>query len=205
MHDGILFIISAPSGGGKTSLVNALLERDPRLGRSVSATTRAPRPGEQDGVDYHFLGIDAFRAEVAAGAFLEHAEVFGNLYGTRLADVRAGLEPGRGLVLEIDWQGARQVRRQVPGSVGVFILPPSAAELERRLHGRGTDSAAVIARRLDQAHDDIAHWTEYDYAVINDRFDCALAELEALVVAERLRTTRQGALVKRLFADLPAP
>jgi guanylate kinase len=205
VHDGILFIVSAPSGAGKTSLVKALLERDPQLGLSVSATTRPPRPGEQDGVHYHFRDPATLRAEIAAGAFLEHAEVFGNLYGTREADVRAGLEPGRGLILEIDWQGARQVRQRLPGAVGVFILPPSMAELERRLRGRGTDSPEVIARRLAQAREEMAHWGEYDYVVINDRFDAALADLQAIVAAERRRTSRQLGAVERLFADLPAP
>ena len=205
VHDGILFIVSAPSGAGKTSLVKALLERDPGLGLSVSATTRPPRPGEQDGVHYHFLDPDTLRAEIAAGAFLEHAEVFGNLYGTREADVRAGLEPGRGLILEIDWQGARQVRQRLPGAVGVFILPPSMVELERRLRGRGTDSDAVIARRLAQAREEMAHWGEYDYVVINDCFEAALAELQAIVAAERRRSVRQRGPVERLFPDLPAP
>ncbi|HYN76742.1 MAG TPA: guanylate kinase [Lamprocystis sp. (in: g-proteobacteria)] len=205
VHDGILFIISAPSGAGKTSLVRALLERDPHLGLSVSATTRPPRPGEQDGVHYHFSDIATLRAQIAAGNFLEHAEVFGHLYGTRATDVRSGLGPGRGLILEIDWQGARQVRQQLPAAVAVFILPPSTAELERRLRGRGTDSAEVIARRLAQARDEMAHWGEYDYLVINDRFDAALTDLQAIVAAERLRAGRQPALVKRLFADLPAP
>lgn len=191
MHDGILFIVSAPSGAGKTSLVRALLERDPALGRSVSATTRAPRPGEQDGVHYHFLTRDAFCTEVAAGGFLEHAEVFGNLYGTRAADVRRGLGPGRGLILEIDWQGARQVRAQFPGAVGVFILPPSVGELERRLRGRGTDAPAVIAARLAQARTDCTHWDEYDYVIVNDRFETALADLAAVIAAERLRAVRR--------------
>ena len=204
MHDGILFIVSAPSGAGKTSLVRTLLERDPSLGLSVSATTRAPRPGEQDGVHYHFLTVDAFRAEVAAGAFLEHAEVFGNLYGTREADVRRGLGPGRGLILEIDWQGARQVRSRFPTAVGIFILPPSAAELERRLRSRGTDSDPVIARRLAQAREDCTHWGDYDYAVINDRFKTAAAELAAIVAAERLRTMRRRNLRTDLGADLAA-
>ena len=205
MHDGILFILSAPSGAGKTSLVEALLEQDPRLARSVSATTRPPRPGEQDGVHYHFLDPDTFRAQIAAGNFLEHAEVFGNLYGTRVADVQAGLRTGRGLILEIDWQGARQVRQRLAGTVGVFILPPSATELERRLRARGTDSVEVIARRLAQAREEMAHWSEYDYVVINDRFDATLIELQAIVAAERRRASRRRALVERLFADLPTP
>jgi len=202
MHEGILLIVSAPSGAGKTSLVQALLERDPHLGRSVSATTRAPRPGETDGVHYHFLTPAIFRAEVAAGGFLEHAEVFGNLYGTRAADVQRGCAPGRGLILEIDWQGARQVRAHFPTAVGVFILPPSAAELQRRLRTRGTDSDAVIERRLAQAREDCTHWDEYDYVVVNDRFETALADLSAVVGAERLRTSRQRGLPARLGADL---
>lgn len=191
MHDGILFIVSAPSGAGKTSLVRALLEREPTLGCSVSATTRAPRAGEHDGVHYHFMTVAAFRAEVAAGGFLEHAEVFGNLYGTRAADVRHGLVPGHGLILEIDWQGARQVRTHFPAAVGIFILPPSAAELSRRLRGRGTDSEEVIARRLAEARAECTHWGEYDYCIVNDHFETALADLTAVVRAERLRATRR--------------
>ncbi len=205
MHDGILLIVSAPSGAGKTSLVQALLERDPGLGRSVSVTTRAPRSGERDGVHYHFLTVETFRAELAAGGFLEHAEVFGNLYGTRAADVRRDCTAGRGLLLEIDWQGARQVRAGFPASVGVFILPPSGVELERRLRTRGTDSDAVIERRLAQAREDCAHWDEYDYVVVNDRFETALADLAAVVGAERLRTSRQLCLPEHLGADLRSP
>ncbi|WP_295590714.1 guanylate kinase [uncultured Lamprocystis sp.] len=203
MHEGILFIVSAPSGAGKTSLVKALLERDPHLALSVSVTTRPPRPGERDGVHYHFRDLPTLRAEIAAGAFIEYAEVYGNLYGTREADVRLGLRSGRGLILEIDWQGARQVRARFPQAVGVFILPPSWAELERRLCGRGTDSEAVIARRLAEARADMAHWSEYDYVVINDHFNATLADLAAIVAAERLRAGRRRGQVERLFADLP--
>ena len=190
MHSGILFIVSAPSGAGKTSLVKALLEQNPGLALSVSCTTRAPRSGEQDGVHYHFLDRDRFQSGVAAGEFMEHAEVFGNLYGTRESDLRTHLASGRDLILEIDWQGARQVRTRFPAAVSLFILPPSIDELERRLRGRGTDSEEVIARRLAQARGDLSRWAEYDYLVINDRFESALRDLEAIVTAERLRSSR---------------
>ena len=190
MHSGILFIVSAPSGAGKTSLVKALLEQNTGLTLSVSCTTRAPRSGEQDGVHYHFLDRDRFQSGVAAGEFMEHAEVFGNLYGTRESDLRNHLASGRDLILEIDWQGARQVRKRFATAVSLFILPPSIEELERRLRGRGTDTEEVIARRLAQARDDLSHWAEYDYLVINDRFESALADLGAIVAAERLRSSR---------------
>ena len=190
MQSGILFVVSAPSGAGKTSLVKALLEKDPGLALSVSCTTRPPRAGERDGVHYHFLDRDRFERAVAAGEFMEHAEVFGNLYGTRESDLRTHLASGRDLILEIDWQGARQVRRRFPAALSLFILPPSLAELERRLRGRGTDSDEVIARRLAQARDDLGHWSEYDYLVVNDRFESALADLGAIVAAERLRSSR---------------
>lgn len=190
MQAGILFVVSAPSGAGKTSLVKALMERDAGLALSVSCTTRAPRAGEEDGVHYHFLTRDRFEAAVAAGDFTEHAEVFGNLYGTREADLRSHLGSGRDLILEIDWQGARQVRRRFPAAVSLFILPPSLEELERRLRGRGTDDEAVIARRLAQARDDLSHWAEYDYLVVNDRFESALSDLGSIVAAERLRSAR---------------
>jgi guanylate kinase len=187
---GIPFIVSAPSGAGKTSLVRTLLDRHPGLALSVSCTTRAPREGEVEGVHYRFLSRDAFAESVRAGDFIEHAEVFGNLYGTRESDARAALVSGRDLILEIDWQGARLVRGRLPGAVGIFIAPPSLAELERRLRGRGTDDASTVTRRLAQARRDLDHWSEYDYLVVNDEFERALADLAAIVAAERLRTSR---------------
>ncbi len=187
---GILFVVSAPSGAGKTSLVRALLARDPSLGLSVSCTTRAPRTGEEDGVHYHFLDRGRFEAAIAAGELLEHAEVFGNLYGTRAGDVTAALESGRDLILEIDWQGARQVRTRFPGAASLFVLPPSLPELERRLRGRGTDAPEVVSARLAQAREDMSHCQDYDYLVLNDAFDAALDALAAIVTAERLRASR---------------
>jgi guanylate kinase len=191
MNEGILFIVSAPSGAGKTSLVKALLDRDAGLSLSVSCTTRAPRPGEEDGVHYHFIDQGRFRQSILAEDFLEYAEVFGNLYGTREADVRDALAAGHDVILEIDWQGARQVRERFRTAVGIFILPPSIAELERRLRGRGTDSDAVIEGRMAQARDEMAHLDEYDYLVVNDGFEVALDALAAIVVAERQRLERQ--------------
>jgi guanylate kinase len=195
MSEGILFIVSAPSGAGKTSLVKALLARDPGLSLSVSCTTRPPRAGEQDGVHYHFIDEARFRQCIREGDFLEYAEVFGNLYGTREADVREALAGGRDLILEIDWQGARQVRERFRSAVGIFILPPSIAELERRLRGRGTDSDEVIEGRMAQARDEMAHLDEYGYLVVNDGFDVALDALAAIVVAERQRLERQRSRV----------
>jgi guanylate kinase len=176
-----LFVISAPSGAGKTTLVRALMEREPELRMSVSYTTRARRPGEQDGQHYHFVSPETFETMVDDGAFLEHARVFDNCYGTSRAQVEGLLAEGRGVVLEIDWQGARQVRAAMPESVGVFILPPSRAELERRLRGRATDSEAVIRRRLADAVTDMSHWQEFDYVVVNDAFDAALEALSDVV------------------------
>jgi len=188
---GLLFIVSAPSGAGKTSLVKALVERDPGLALSVSCTTRPARAGEQDGIHYHFLDREHFEREIGEGAFLEHAEVFGNLYGTRAADVRRRLDAGQDVLLEIDWQGARQVCERFPEAVGLFVLPPSIEELERRLRGRGTDSDEVIARRMAQARDELAHFAEYSYLVVNDCFETALAALAAIVTAERQRLAYQ--------------
>ncbi|NCA69169.1 MAG: guanylate kinase [Sphingobacteriia bacterium] len=204
MHEGILFIVSAPSGAGKTSLVKALLDRDSGLALSISCTTRAPRAGEQDGVHYHFIDQTLFRESLAAGDFLEHAEVFGNLYGTRALDVRTSLEAGQDLILEIDWQGARQVRERFASAVGIFILPPSITELERRLRGRGTDSDTVIAQRMALARTEMAHVDEYDYLVVNEDFDTARATLAAIVTAERHRLARQRTRLSRLL-DRHAP
>lgn len=187
MNKGVLFIVSAPSGAGKTSLVKALLARDTGLRLAVSFTTRAPRPGERDGVHYNFVAETAFLRMVDAGEFLEHAEVFGNRYGTAEATVRAELDQGRDLLLEIDWQGARQVRERFPAAVSIFVLPPSAGVLEQRLRGRGQDSDGVIAGRMAEARSEMSHYGEYDYLVVNDEFDAALDDLGCLVRAERLR------------------
>ncbi len=177
---GHLFVIAAPSGAGKTSLLQALMQRRPALRFSVSCTTRAPRAHEQDGRDYHFIGRREFERLVAAGEFVEHADVFGNLYGTRRSVVEAALAEGQDLILEIDWQGARQVRERLPEAVQIFILPPSRAELEARLRKRATDSPEAIARRLAESVAEMSHWREFDYVVVNRDFDQALAELEAI-------------------------
>ncbi|MCG5540700.1 MULTISPECIES: guanylate kinase [unclassified Halorhodospira] len=201
---GNLFIVSAPSGAGKTSLVRALLEQVPGLELSVSSTTRAPRPGERDGVDYHFLDEAQFLERVEAGRFLEYARVFENLYGTSQDAVEARLDAGADVILEIDWQGAQQVRAVLPEAVSVFILPPSRTELRRRLSERGQDSAEVIERRLSEAVDEIAHYAEYDYLVINDTFGQALGELRTLVEAQRLTCRRQQRLQAERLAELLA-
>lgn len=189
---GALFVVSAPSGAGKTSLVRALLRVDPALQLSVSYTTRTPRAGEVDGEHYHFIDAGGFDAMVADGAFVEYARVFGNAYGTAESALRAVLERGDDLLLEIDWQGARQVRARLPEAVSVFVMPPSLAALEQRLRGRGQDSDAVIAERMARARDELSHYPEYDYLVVNDDFDTALAQLAAIVTAERLRQPRQA-------------
>jgi guanylate kinase len=190
---GILFVVSAPSGAGKTSLVKALLECDADLSLSVSYTTRAPRPGEKDGEHYHFVDKARFEAMVAEDAFVEYARVFDNAYGTAESALREVLDAGRDLLLEIDWQGAQQVRARFPEAVTVFIVPPSVEELERRLRGRGQDSDAVIAARMASARDELSHYGEYDYLIVNQVFETALAELQSVVAAERLRQPRQSA------------
>ncbi len=178
---GTLLVLSAPSGAGKTTLVKALLTRDPALRFSISYTTRPPRPGETDGQDYCFVGRAEFEKMAGGGAFLEHAEVFGNFYGTSSAQVEALRADGHDVLLEIDWQGARQIRASVPDCRTVFILPPSVAELERRLRSRATDSAEVIRRRLGQALDDIAHWAEFDFVVVNAELGEAVDGLIAIL------------------------
>ena len=203
MH-GNLFIVSAPSGAGKTSLVRAMMERLGKVAFSVSHTTRAMRPGEQDGRDYHFVDIPTFEAMIAAGAFLEHARVFDHYYGTARASVETQLAAGEDVFLDIDWQGARQIRAAWPEAASVFILPPSRAALESRLRGRGQDTDETIARRMQGAVSESAHYDEYDYLVVNDDFPSALDELIAIVRAHRLRTPRQAARHSDLLAALLA-
>ncbi len=178
---GKLFVVSAPSGAGKTSLVRALVAQRPNLAVSVSHTTRRARANEVEGREYFFVTCEEFQRLVRADAFLEHAQVFGNFYGTGAAQVREHLMAGRDVLLEIDWQGARQVRRALPECVSVFILPPSRSALEERLHARRTDSPETIAHRLREAVDDMAHYSEFDYVIVNDRFEQALSELTAVL------------------------
>ena len=191
MSLGTLYIISAPSGAGKTSLVKALLERLSGVVVSVSHTTRAPRPGEEDRVDYHFLARPEFERLVESGEFLEYAQVFDNYYGTRRASVLECLEADEDVILEIDWQGARQVSEAFPQAVRIFILPPSREALQARLATRGQDSEDVISRRMADAFDELKHYNEYDYLIFNDEFDVALLELDALFRARRLRREAQ--------------
>ena len=181
MNEPNLFVVSAPSGGGKTSLVAALLERDDRTRLSVSHTTRAPRPGETDGEHYYFVDEEAFLALVRQGAFLEHARVFDHRYGTGRAAVERQLEKGFDVILDIDWQGARQIRDNFPGCVTVFIVPPSLEVLRQRLARRGQDSAATIRRRMRDARAEISHWDEFDHVIINDEFGKALEDLHSIV------------------------
>jgi guanylate kinase len=197
-----LYVISAPSGAGKTSLCKALLAASPSLCVSVSHTTRARRPTEVEGRDYHFVTVPEFEQLRAAGAFLESAQVFDNYYGTGRDEVRTLLASGRDVLLEIDWQGAQQVRRAEPSCVSIFILPPSRAELERRLRDRRSDSDEVIARRLRDAASDMTHCTEFDYAVVNDRFETALAELQAIIAGRGAGLESQRPALAPLLAQL---
>jgi guanylate kinase len=203
--EGTLFIVAAPSGAGKSTLVNALLEREPGIALSISHTTRPPRTGEEYGRHYYFVERAEFEREVAEGIFLEHAEVHGNFYGTSRKTVEGLLNQSRDVLLEIDWQGAAQIRKSKPDCVSVFILPPSRAELERRLRGRGSDSVEVIERRLRNSRGEIAHAHEFDYIIVNDRFEDALDGLQAIVQAVRQRSQlqcqRHESLIRELLAD----
>lgn len=197
--NGLLFIVAAPSGAGKSTLVNALLAEDPELALSVSYTTRAPRPGELDGREYHFVEPAAFQRMLEAGEFLESAEVHGNWYATSQTQIAAMRAAGRDVVLEIDWQGAQQVRKIFPDAVSVFILPPSLDELARRLVNRAQDSEDVIKRRLAAATEEISHAVEFDYVIINKDFDAARRDIAAVVRASRLSLARQSARYPHLF------
>ncbi|MDG6897766.1 guanylate kinase [Actinobacillus delphinicola] len=207
MAKGNLYIISAPSGAGKSSLINALLKEKNMHSMmvSVSHTTRSPRPGEIDGVHYHFVSVEEFEALIEKGAFLEYAKVFGgNYYGTSLPAIEANLAKGIDVFLDIDWQGARQIREKVSGVQSIFILPPSVNELENRLRGRGQDSEDVIATRMTKAVDEISHYDEYDYVIVNADFDVALQDLKTILQAERLRCDYQKKQNAQLLDQLLA-
>jgi guanylate kinase len=198
---GVLYVVSAPSGAGKTSLVKALLKSDPAIRLSISYTTRAPRPGESDGRDYHFVDRAQFEKMLADGEFLEHAEVYGNFYGTSKGSLTRDLNAGRDILLEIDWQGAEQVKQHFPQSVSVFILPPSFNALRSRLTGRGQDSTETIERRLAAAAHDVAHAEAFDYIIVNDDFDHALQDLVAITRSIRLQASRQQERHAALFDE----
>ncbi len=202
MSRGNIYVVTAPSGTGKTTLVRALLAADPKVQLSVSFTTRPPRAGEVNGKDYNFVSREEFERMIADCALLEHAEVFGNYYGTSQVWIESMLAQGQDILLEIDWQGAQQVRRLLPEAIGIFILPPSLATLEERLRGRGKDSEEVILRRLSAAREEISHVDEFDYVVINDHLDEALHDLVAIVRAERLKLGKQSTVHQAMIAGM---
>lgn len=206
MGKGTLYIVSAPSGAGKSSLISAMLETNPTYAMkvSVSHTTRGMRPGEQDGVHYHFVEKEHFEALIEQGEFLEYAEVFGNYYGTSQVWIEDNLNKGIDVFLDIDWQGARQIREKMPLAKSLFILPPSNGELERRLNARGQDSESVIAKRMAEAKSEISHYSEYDYLIINDDFDTALMDFKAIIRAERLKQDKQAAKYRGMLDALLA-
>ncbi len=204
MEKATLFIVSAASGAGKTSLVKALLEKDQKIAVSISHTTRAARPGEEHGKDYFYIDKIRFSSMVESGEFIEHAQVFDNFYGTSENEVRRLLAEGTDVILEIDWQGAAQVREKFEAVVGVFILPPSTKELQNRLQGRGQDSDEIIQRRMRDAVSEMSHYAEFDYLIVNDDFDQALLELSEVVRVQRLQTSRQTINLQALLGDLLA-
>jgi guanylate kinase len=199
---GTLFIVAAPSGAGKSSLVNAVLAKEPGIALSISFTSRAPRPGERHAQHYHFVSKPEFERMIAAGDFFEHALVHGDYKGTARQSVEPQLEAGKDVLLEIDWQGARQVRAKMPECVSVFILPPSRDALETRMRNRGQDSDAVIAQRLAAAREEMSHHAEFDYVIVNEHFDAAAAELRAIFVAHRLRCAAQQLRHRELIDHL---
>ncbi|HET6592307.1 MAG TPA: guanylate kinase [Xanthomonadales bacterium] len=198
----LLYVVSAPSGGGKTSLVNALLERDSRVALSVSHTTRSPRPGEVDGVHYYFVDDATFEGLAERGAFLEHARVFDHRYATGREPVEAQLAAGFDVLLDIDWQGARQIRQSFPAARTIFILPPSLDELRRRLVGRGQDAPEVIARRMEAARAEISHAGEFEFLIVNDDFEAALADLHAVIRQGRPMRDPQNGKSREILAEL---
>ena len=199
---GNLFILSAPSGAGKSSLINALLKKHADMKVSVSHTTRSPRPGEENGVHYHFVTTDEFKTLITKDDFFEWAQVFDNYYGTSKQAIESQLDAGIDVFLDIDWQGAQQVRKIMPSVQTIFILPPSKAELEQRLNNRGQDSADVIASRMSKAQSETSHFNEYDFVIVNDDFDTALGDIETIVMAQRLTLSAQEIRNKKLLNDL---
>lgn len=199
---GLLIILSSPSGAGKSTLARRLRDWDPSISFSVSATTRAPRPGEEDGADYHFLDEAAFKSMVARGEMLEHAHVFGNFYGSPMGPVQEAIEDGRDVLFDIDWQGAQQIKNSALSRhvLSVFVLPPSIAELRRRLISRGQDAPETIVRRMQKSWDEISHWDGYDYVLVNDDLDATEDRLKTIVSAERMRRVQQPGLVAHVRA-----
>lgn len=197
-----LFVVSAPSGAGKTSLLKQLISELHLVQTSISHTTRTKRQGEVNGVDYHFVGIDVFKELIDSDAFYEHAEVFGNFYGTSKSSIADQLAKGIDVILEIDWQGARQIKQQLPDSHSIFILPPSKSELESRLKGRGQDNDEIISGRMNAAIDEMSHYNEYDYLVVNDDFSDAVSEIKTIICAERQKLTLQQQKHAQLLCNL---
>ncbi len=201
---GTLYIVAAPSGAGKSSIVNAVLQRDTGIALSISFTSRGPRPGERHAQHYHFISADEFQQMIAAGDFFEYARVHGDWKGTARQSVEPQLAAGKDVLLEIDWQGARQVREKIPEAVSVFILPPSRDALEQRMRARGQDSEEVIQQRLANAREEMSHYDEFDYVIVNDVFETAVGEMHAIFTASRLRRQPQQVRHRQLIADLLA-